>query len=211
MLLATIQLCVLDSTVLVIYVVAMLLIGWYFARRTRASEDYLLGGRRMNALVVGLSLFASLLSTISYLGYPAEMISHGPIILAGFIGYPVIVAVVGWVLIPAIMRWEVTTAYQILERRFHASVSVLASIIFLIIRLIWMALIISLMATKIIVPLLGIDPQGALWVSAVIALITVAYASAGGLRAVVVTDVVQTLILFGGALLALAACGESRG
>ena len=66
-----------------------------------------------------------------------------------------------------------------------------------------MALIISLMATKIIVPLLGIDPQGALWVSAVIALITVAYASAGGLRAVVVTDVVQTLILFGGALLAL--------
>ena len=165
MLLATIQLGVLDSTVLVIYVVAMLLIGWYFARRTRDSEDYLLGGRRMNALVVGLSLFASLLSTISYLGYPAEMISHGPIILAGFIGYPVIVAVVGWVLIPAIMRWEVTTAYQILERRFHASVSVLASIIFLIIRLIWMALIISLMATKIIVPLLGIDPQGALWVS----------------------------------------------
>ena len=44
----------------------MIAVGWYYSRRVRSREEYLLGGRRMSAFTVGMSLFASLISTISY-------------------------------------------------------------------------------------------------------------------------------------------------
>ena len=73
----------LDWSVIAVYAMGMLAIGWYYARRTENTDDYLLGGRKMAPLSVGLSLFATLLSTLSYLSAPGEMIRHGPIILLG--------------------------------------------------------------------------------------------------------------------------------
>jgi len=54
----------LDWLVLAAYGVLMLGVGWFFARRNKTADDYLLGGRRMSPIAVGLSLFATLLSTL---------------------------------------------------------------------------------------------------------------------------------------------------
>ena len=106
-----------DWAVIGLYAVGMLAVGWYYSRRTATTDDYLLGGRNMNPLNVGLSLFATLLSTISYLAYPGEMIRYGPMILAMVVAYPFVALVVGWLMIPFFMRLQVTSAYQILEMR----------------------------------------------------------------------------------------------
>ena len=93
----------LDWGVIVLYLAGMLGIGWYYARRTATADEYLLGGRTMRPLGVGLSLFASLLSTITYLSLPGEMIRHGPMMLSMVFAFPLVAYVVGWFMIPFIM------------------------------------------------------------------------------------------------------------
>ena len=192
-----------DWLVIGLYGLGMIAVGWYYSRQTRSTEDYLLGGRQMKPLAVGLSMFATLLSTISYLSWPGEMIKYGPMILCGIAAYPLVILVVGWFMIPFIMKLKVTSAYEILESRFGLSIRTLGAIFFLSLRLLWMAVIIFATRDKVLIPLLGWDPSYTWVVCSILGLVTVVYTSMGGLRAVVFTDVVQTIILFLGAILTL--------
>jgi len=200
---ATSGLTSVDWIVIASYGVGMVLVGWYYSRRTKTAEDYLLGGRNMRPWAVGLSMFATLLSTISYLSYPGEVIPYGPMILTQIAAYPLIFWVIGWFLIPRIMKLKVTTAYEILDARFGASIHMLGSLIFLTLRLLWMATIIYVTTSKVLIPLLGWEQDRAPLLCAVLGVVTIIYTSLGGLRAVVVTDVVQTAILLGAAILTL--------
>jgi SSS family solute:Na+ symporter len=110
---------------------------------------------------------------------------------------------VGYLLIPFIMRLRVTSAYEILESRLGLSVRLLGSCFFLTLRLFWMSLVIYATADTVLVPIMGLDRSAVPWICVALGLVTVMYTSAGGLRAVVLTDVIQTLILFGGAAAAL--------
>jgi len=194
---------VLDWIVLTLYAVGMLAAGWYYSRRTANTDDFLLGGRNMSPWMVGLSLFATLLSTLTYLAVPGEMIKYGPMVLSQLIAVPFIALTVGWLLIPLIMRQRVTSAYEILETRFGLGVRMMGSCFFVTLRLFWMSLVIYATASAVLVPVLRLDPSMAPWICAALGLVTVAYTSMGGLRAVVLTDVVQVFILFGGAALVL--------
>lgn len=201
----------LDWLVLAAYAGGMLAVGWYYARRTGSTEDYLLGGRRMRGWTIGLSLFATLLSTLSYLSWTGEMIDNGPMFLAQIVAFPVAAVLVGWILIPLVMRWKVTSAYEILELRLGIAVRMVATFLFLSLRLLWMAMIISATTKIILMPVLGLEAWAMPLVCACLAVVTVLYTSMGGLRAVVLTDVVQTFVLFGGAVLSLVLITHSLG
>ena len=182
------------------YILGMLSIGWYYSKRTKTQEDYLLGGRHMSPLMVGISLFASLFSCISYLAYPGEIIKYGPMILGSVLSYPFVALIVGWFIIPFIMRLRVTSAYEILELRFGPGVRTLGSVLFLSLRLLWMSVIVYAMTTKVLVPLSGLPAWTIPWVCTLLAVVTIVYTAMGGLRAVVITDVVQAVILFSAAI-----------
>ena len=192
-----------DWTVVAAYATVLLCVGVYFARRTKTAGDFLLGGRAMRPWAVGLSLFATLLSTLSYLAVPGEMIKNGPIILLGITAHPLVFWVVGWFLIPRLMQLEVTSAYEILEKRLGVSVRLLGSTLFLSLRFLWMASIIYWTTSIVLLPAAGLDDRYSGVFIVVLGLITVAYTSLGGLRAVIVTDVIQTLILFAAAITTL--------
>ncbi|RIK78577.1 MAG: sodium-coupled permease [Planctomycetota bacterium] len=192
-----------DWLIIAGYLAAMLAIGLYYGAQTKSAEDYLLGGRRMGAVSVGLSLFAAILSTISCLAAPGEMIQHGPMVFSDVLVYPLVYAIVGWLLIPVFIRLQVTTAYEVLETRFGLGVRLLGSLLFLTLRLVWMSVIVYATTSKVLIPLSGLPASWTPAACLVIGAVTVAYTSIGGLRAVVVTDVIQESILLGGILLAL--------
>ena len=96
----------LDLAIIALYAFAMLAIGRYYKLRVQTADDYLLGGRTMSPLMIGLSLFATLTSTLSYLAYPGEMIKNGPMMFAQTLGFPVAYLIVGWVLIPQFMQHQ---------------------------------------------------------------------------------------------------------
>ena len=197
--------------VIIAYGLGMLGIGWFYSRRNTTRADYFLGARQMKSGAIGLSLFASLLSSISYLSWPGEMIKHGPVLFFTFLAYPFIILVVGWFMIPFLMKLPVTSAYEILEARLGVRVRVLGAFFFLSLRLLWMAMIIFTTADKVLIPLTGLNPAYGPLISALIGIVTIAYTSAGGLRAVVFTDVAQTLILFIGAIITLSVITANLG
>jgi SSS family solute:Na+ symporter len=196
-------LTMLDWMVIGVYLLGMLAIGWYYSRRTTTREEYLLGGRSMGALRVGISLAASLVSTLTYLASPGEMIKNGPMFFCNLLAYPLVIVAVGLFIIPFIMRLKVTSAYEILEVRLGGGVRLLGSIMFLLMRLLWMAAIIYAATTKVICPLLGLDQSMATLVAVLMGGFTVLYTTMGGIRAVVLTDVIQSLLLLTAAIATL--------
>lgn len=193
-----------DWAVMALYAVAMLAVGVWYSFRQKTTEEYLLGGRSMKPFMVGISLFASLLSTISYLAVPGEMIKHGPVPLLGYLAVPLVFVVVGYGLVPRYMKLPYTSAYEILEERLGGGARLAAAAIFVLTRLVWMALLIYL-AGKAMAVMMGWPREAILYIIAVSGLITVVYTTLGGLRGVVVTDTIQFFILLLGPLLAIGA------
>lgn len=197
------SLSALDWIVLLIYGIAMLGIGYYYKQKNKTREDYLLGGRKMKSTSIGISLFATLLSTLSYLTYPGEMIQHGPIVFAGALAFPLVYAIVGWWIIPAIMKTGVTSAYEILEQRLGLSVRLLGTVMFLMLRLLWMATIIYVTVDVALYSVVQFNKAYVPLIAALLTIVTIMYTTMGGLKAVVVTDIIQSGIFLSGALLSV--------
>ena len=193
-----------DWFVVAAYGAFMLGVGWYYSRRQTDTEEYFLGSRSLGSFVIGISLYATLLSTISYLAVPGELVKHGPgIVVWGMLGIPLIVVFCGFFLLPVFMKLRITSAYELLEGRLGIGVRITAAVIFILTRLVWMALLIYL-AAKAVVVMVGWSESATPMVVMVAGAIAVLYTALGGLRAVVITDVIQFVILFAGGLVTMA-------
>ena len=192
-----------DWLLIAVYGASTIGLGYYYGRRQRTTREYFVGTGSMNPLLVGVSLFATLLSTISYLSVPGETVGKGPAILAAKLSLPFAYLIVAYLLLPVYMKQRVTSAYELLEARLGIGVRLLGATMFVLLRLIWMSLLVFLAARAMTV-MMGIDPK---WIPLVVTctgLVAVIYTSLGGLQAVVITDLMQTILLFGGAVLVIA-------
>lgn len=189
-----------DWVVVALYAAVMVGIGLYYSARQTSTEEYFLGSRRMGSFVIAISIYATLLSTISYLSIPGEITKHGPAnVLFSMLALPITIVVTGYALIPVFMKLPLTSAYEMLEGRLGLAARLAAAIIFILTRLVWMALLIYL-AAKAIVVMVGWPESATPVVVMVAGLIAVLYTALGGLRAVVITDVVQFFVLLVGAI-----------
>lgn len=193
-----------DWGVLLCYLVCMLGMGWYFSRRQDNTAEYFTGGGNMNPVLVGISYFATLLSTVSYLAGPGEIIKHGPVaVIVGIIAFPLIYIVVGYWLLPTLMKHRLTSAYELLEEKLGTGIRLLAAVMFIALRLIWMGLLLYV-ASQALVVVMGLEDDAAPMAAAVAGMIAVIYTSIGGMRTVVITDLAQSILLLGGTFLAVA-------
>ncbi len=195
-------LAVIDWAIVATYAAATIGLGWYYSRRQNTTEEYFVGSGNMNPFLVGVSLFATLLSTISYLSMPGEALGKGPVNMTTMLALPVVYWIVGFGLLPLYMKHRVTSAYELLETRLGLSVRLLGAAMFVTLRLVWMALLVYLTA-KAMTIMVGVGDEYVPVIAMVTGFIAVIYTSMGGLRAVVITDLMQTLLLYGGALLVL--------
>ena len=132
----------LDYSLIGAYFVATVWMALIFSRRQHSAEEYFLGGRRMPWFAVGLSLMATLTSTVSYLATPGEVIKYGLMgAMGGLVFYPLIYLVIAYGLVPVFLRLRVTSIYEYLEQRFDVGTRMFASAIFLVVRLNWMGLV----------------------------------------------------------------------
>lgn len=193
----------LDWFVILLYAGGTIALGVYFSKRQKSSDEYFTGGGNMNPLLIGVSLFATLLSTISYLGMPGESAGKGPVYFVGMLAHPITFLIVGYLMLPYYMKHRVTSAYELLEIRLGYQFRVLGALLFLLLRLIWMSVLLKF-AGDAMVTMLDVDPSWNLLIVAIIGLVAIIYTSLGGLQAVVITDLIQTILLYGGALTVLA-------
>lgn len=193
----------LDWIIIAAYLLGMLLLGYISSKKNRNTDDYILGGKTMHPFMIGISLFATLFSTLSYLSYPGEMIKYGPVFLAGVLAFPVARWIVGKFMIPQFMKMKVKSAYEILEIKVGGKTRNLAVIFFLSLRFLWMTTIIYATVDKALVPIFDLDPALVPLISIILSLLTVIYTTMGGMKAVVKTDFAQSLIMFLGLILTI--------
>ena len=196
-------LAALDWAIIALYALGTVALGYFYGRRQSSLKEYFTGGGRMNAILVGFSIYATGLSTISYLAVPGEAIGKGPgAMFNNFMVYPILYLVIGYVFLPLYMRRRVTSAYEYLEDRMGLGIRLLGAVIFVLSRLIWMSLLVYLSA-KAMTVMLGVDES---WIPVVILVtgfVAVIYTSVGGLRTVVITDTLQLTLMLGGAWLVI--------
>ncbi len=200
----------LDWFLIFIYAASTIGFGLYYSRRQTSTSEYFVGNGKMNPLFIGVSLFATLLSTISYLSMPGESLGKGPVVLCNALALPLVYLVVAHLMLPVYMRHRVTSAYELLESRLGLSIRLLGATLFLVLRLVWMTLLIYLAAIAITI-MMGVDETWIPWIVLVTGIVSVTYTTLGGLQAVVITDFMQTVLMFGGALLVLATVSYDLG
>ena len=202
----------LDWTIIIAYLLGVLAIGWYYARKQKDQEEYFIAARKpIHPTLIGISLFATLMSTITYLGKPGEMINKGPFLIVGqFLSIPFVILIVGWIIIPVLMKVRATSAYELLEARLGAKVRLTGSLMFICLRIIWMSVLIYI-SSRVLITVMGLDADMTYLVTILAATVSITYAAMGGLRTVVITDVIQFGLLFMGAVLTIAIVTASTG
>jgi len=186
----------LDTVIIIAYFAALSWIGFHFSKRQHSREEYFLAGRQMHWILVGGSLLATLVSSVTYLNTPGEMIRYGIGFFSSLLIVPLIAPVVNRFVVPVFARMPITSAYEYLEKRYGPGTRTLAALVFMVHTLVWMGLIIY-SAAFAVAEMWGWN----IYLTILIAgLATTAYTSAGGFRTVIWTDNLQLWILFAGAL-----------
>ena len=186
-------------TVLALYLAAMLGMGIYFMRKENGADDFFKGGGRIPWWAAGISIYATMLSAITYMTIPAKAYTtnwtYYPMLwMILLVSFPVIKYY-----LPYFRKLNVTSAYEILEKRFNLFTRMLASTLFCIFMIVRMAIVLYLPSLAL-TAVTGIDIYLCI---VLMGLVTIVYCTMGGVEAVIWGDVVQGLILVFGAIFAV--------
>lgn len=197
-----IHLGTLDWLILLGYVALLSSIGFWAARRAKkTTDDYFLAGRSIPSFVTWASFVATCLSAVTFIGSPAEGYSSDFRFLLSNPGDIAATFFIAYVFLPHFQKLKVTSIYEAISIRFGNSVRSLCSGYFLVTRL-----LASTVRVVAIAKVLEVVSAGGLSYAACVVIVVgvvLCYATLGGGRAIAWTDLLQFILLIGGALAAL--------
>ncbi|MBQ6283847.1 MAG: sodium/solute symporter [Bacteroidales bacterium] len=185
-----------DLLVIILYFGLLAWMGVYFSKRQKNTDDYFKGGGRIPWPIVGLSIFGTTLSAITFMSIPAKTYATDWSYLLFNFGIVLVVPIITLLFIPKFRSLGVTTAYEYLEKRFSPFVRVLCSLSFILYQVGRMGVVLLLPSIALNV-VTGLDIFVCIAVMGFLALI---YTYMGGIEAVAWTDALQVVVLLGAAL-----------
>lgn len=193
-----ISLSTLDWILFTLYLAVVLALGLKFAGEQHSNEDYFVGGRTMNWLPVGLSMFATTFSSLSFVGLPREAAFEDYHLYLAILFIPLFVSPIIWIwFVPLYHRLRVTSPYEYMELRFDRSVRRLCSGLSIVYTIGWMGSMLYAVGV-ILQAVLDLSPQQLNVTLIGVGLFATLYTSLGGVKAVIWTDVLQAITLGGG-------------
>ncbi len=194
---------ILDLSICAAYLLVVFAVGVWFAREQHDNEDYFVGGRTMHWLPIGLSIFAGTFSALSFVGLPREAAYDDYQFFIAILFIPLIVTpIVCWLFIPLYFQLRVTSCYEYLELRFHRSVRLLASGLFMFYTIGWMGNMLVAVG-KILQEVMRLTDSQLAWMLVAVGMFATFYTTIGGVKAVVWTDTLQAFALGIGMLIVL--------
>jgi len=188
----------LDWVVLGIYFLILIVVAvWVALQRNKNTEDYFLAGRNVGWFVIGASIFASNIGSEHVVGLAGTGFSSGTP-LAHYELHAWIVLLLGWLFLPFYMRSGAFTMPEFLEKRFDSRSRWFLSV-FSLFAYVLTKVSVTIYAGGIVVSeLLNLD----FWIGAIgIVVFTGIYTIIGGLKAVVYTETLQTVVLILGSVI----------
>lgn len=191
------ELAAIDWALIGVYFVAVMGIGFYFAKRAKDATSYFLAGRHAGWIAVGAALFAANISSEHFVGLAGAGYKSGFAVAQFELFAAVACLMLGWVFLPFYIRSGIFTMPEFLERRYNKQCRTYLTVISLV-AYILTKISVTLYAGSIFLNMLfGWD----IYTSSLIMVIaTGIYTIAGGLAAVIYTELIQAFILIGGAI-----------
>lgn len=191
---------IIDFSTIGIYLTLMIAVGVFFSFRNKNSDDFFRGGRRVPWLVAGFSIFATMLSSITFIAVPAKTFATDWLYFLVNMTAVAVTPLVILLFLPFFRKIDAASAYEYLEKRFNRPVRLFASASFILFQIGRMAVVLYLPALA----LAAITPLTELQCILLMGVLSIIYCTMGGLEAVVWTDTIQSFVLLGGAFISLA-------
>ncbi|XP_025073506.1 putative sodium-dependent multivitamin transporter [Pogonomyrmex barbatus] len=185
-------------------------IGIYYrftGGRQKTMEEYFIASRSMSILPVAIALVVSFMSAVTLLGVSAENYTYGTQFVTINLAYLIGTPIVCYGFLPVFFKLQATSAYEYLERRFGIKARMMASFIY------WIQLLLY-SGVVLYAPSLALEATTGMSKTAsiiIIGLVCAFYSSIGGIKAVLITDVFQGLLMFVAVFLIIGTAARDAG
>ncbi|SHF06730.1 solute:Na+ symporter, SSS family [Fodinibius roseus] len=185
-----------DVIIFFVYLIGITIFGSSFYRQNKTSSAFTLGDNTIPGWVIGMSIFATFVSSISYLALPGQAFMTNWNAFVFSLSIPVAMIVAVKIFVPHYRKVNSPSAYTYLENRFGSWARIYVSTCYLLTQLMRIGIILYLLALAI-EAIFGWDIATIIIVTG---LTVIVYSVLGGIQAVVWTDAIQGIILIAGAL-----------
>jgi SSS family solute:Na+ symporter len=185
--------------IIIIYLLANLLLGFILSKNVTTAKDFYIGKKTTPWWAIGISVLATYVSAMTFLGAPAWSYKEGLSVIAIHLNYPIVIILVISFFVPFFMQSGVVSIYEYQEKRFGAASRNVISVIFLLTQLLSSAAVLYGSALVIsYITGVGVIPS-----IVIVTIVTLIYTSLGGITAVIWTDVLQSFIFLIGGFIVL--------
>ncbi|MBQ9355795.1 MAG: sodium:solute symporter [Prevotella sp.] len=189
-----------DYLIVIISIVAAIGMGVYFAHRQKDTSTYFAGGGKIPAWAVGMSIFATLISSVTFLAYPGAAYEGNWILLVQGLMVPIVLVALIGIIVPLFRKVIRLSTYEYFERRFGLFARLYSSLAFTLGHFSKAGTVFFLVSMAL-ATFLGIDIYTVVLVLGITIIILTLL---GGMEAIVWMDVVQGALLIGGGVICVA-------
>ncbi|MHC4529760.1 MAG: sodium:solute symporter family transporter, partial [Planctomycetota bacterium] len=190
------KLHVVDYVVVAVYLGFIAVLGSSFARRQKSTDRYYTGGRNVPTWAIGLSMLATLISSVTFLAYPGEGYAESSWIrLVQGLMVPIVLLCLIWFIVPMFRKVIGISTYEYFEKRFGLIPRIYTSLSFSLMHFAKMGTVFYLMALAV-GTMMGVgSPMGLTYLIIILGVLVVVYTLLGGIEAVIWCDVIQGIVL----------------
>ncbi|MBU2223127.1 MAG: sodium:solute symporter, partial [Gammaproteobacteria bacterium] len=187
----------LNMSVLTLYLAGVVFLGLYFMKKNNDTNDFFRGGQSIPWWAAACSIYATMLSSLTYMALPAIVYQTDWVLLIGILTIVAVAPIAVYVAVPFFRQIDATSAYEYLSKRFNMAVRLFASALFTLFHLSRMGVVMALTALAIA----AVTPLSASESVLLMGVLCLLYCTLGGIEAVIWTDTLQTVILLLGAVI----------
>ncbi|MBD8488569.1 sodium:solute symporter [Echinicola sp. CAU 1574] len=188
-----------DYLLIIVSILGTIYMGIYFSKRQKSSEDYFAGGGGIPSWAIGMSIFATLISSVTFLAYPSAAYKSNWILLVQGLMVPIILVCMIWVIVPLFRRVIGLSTYEYFEKRFGFFARLYSSLAFVLTHFSKMGTVLYLVSLA----LSSMMDVNIFMVIGVLTFVIIVLTLLGGIEAVIWMDVIQGFLLIGGGVFCL--------
>lgn len=188
---------IIDYIIIVVFLIVTLSFGFRFAKRQKTTETYFLAKNKIPSWALGISLLATLISSVTFLGYPGTGYSSNWILLVQGLMVPIVLMGTIWFIVPLYRKVIRLSTYEYFEKRFGSFARYYSSLAFVLRQFSGMGTVFFLLALA----LSSMTGGNTFVIISIVGLIIIVVNLLGGIEAVIWLDVFQGFMLFASGIL----------
>lgn len=189
-----------DATILAVSILIAVIVGIYFSKKQKSTDAYFAASGNVPAWAVGMSMFATIISSVTFLAYPGAAYGGNWILLVQGLMVPIILVGLIGTIVPLYRKVIKLSTYEYFERRFGVFARFYSSVAFILENFSKMGAVLYLMGLAMAMFTGGMDINTIIILVGVV-IIVLTYL--GGMEAIIWMDVVQGFLLIGGGLITI--------